>query len=155
VRKIVQWEKSWIKDRTIPESKAGKHKHNISWMDDEGLLSAVQEFIKSQGESQLESLYYMLNVKLKMKKKKIGINSPKLAQFVNDYITKNRSDLQKNLGSIGRIGRTILSGDAPASICSRTARRWLNRLGYNLRDGKWDVFPSGHEREDGVVEDRQ
>jgi hypothetical protein len=67
VRKIVQWEKSWIKDRTIPESKAGKHKHNISWMDDEGLLSAVQEFIKSQGESQLESPYYPLNVKLKMK----------------------------------------------------------------------------------------
>ena len=55
VRKIVQWEKSWVKDRTIPESKTGTHRHNSSWMDDKALLSAVQEFIKSQGEGQLKT----------------------------------------------------------------------------------------------------
>ena len=54
VRKIVQWEKSWVKDRTIPESKSGTHRHNSSWMDDKALLSAVQEFIKSQGEGRLK-----------------------------------------------------------------------------------------------------
>jgi hypothetical protein len=48
--KIVQWERSWVEHRTIPESKAGKHKQNISWMNDEEVLLAVQQFVKTQGE---------------------------------------------------------------------------------------------------------
>lgn len=69
---------------------------------------------------------------------------------MNSYITNNRSDLQKNLGSIGRVERTILSASGPAGIRSRTARRWLNRLGYNWQDVKKGVFLDGHEREDVV-----
>ena len=61
--KIVRWEKSWVEHRTIPESKAGKHKHNISWMDDEEVLLAVQQFVKTQGEGQFEKPP-PLNVKL-------------------------------------------------------------------------------------------
>ncbi len=29
-RKIIQWERSWVKDRTIPGTKAGKYKHVVS-----------------------------------------------------------------------------------------------------------------------------
>ena len=36
----------------------------------------------------------------------------------------------------------------------RTARRWLNQLGYTYRDIKKDVFIDGHECAD-VVEDRK
>lgn len=59
-RNIVRWERSWIEHRTIPESKAGKHKHNISWMDDEEVLLAVQQFVKRQGEGQFEKVLIAL-----------------------------------------------------------------------------------------------
>jgi hypothetical protein len=59
--KIVRWEKSWVEHRTIPESKAGKHKHDISWMNDEEVLLAVQQFVKSQGEGQFEKVFTALS----------------------------------------------------------------------------------------------
>lgn len=46
-RKIVQWEKSWILYRTIPETKAGSHKHNLTWMEDEDLVLSVKEWARS------------------------------------------------------------------------------------------------------------
>jgi hypothetical protein len=48
--KIVQWERSWMEHRTIPESKAGRHRQEISWMNDEEVLLAVQQFVRNQGE---------------------------------------------------------------------------------------------------------
>jgi hypothetical protein len=87
-----------------------------------------------------------------------GINSYKLAQFVNNYViqVQDRQDLQENLGSVDRIERTILSGGATdeqtktSGIRSRTAWRWLKRLGYNWQDVKKGVFLDGHERDDVV-----
>jgi hypothetical protein len=58
--KIVRWERSWVEHRIIPESRAGKHRHNISWMDDEEVLLAVQQFVKSQGEGQFEMVFTTL-----------------------------------------------------------------------------------------------
>jgi hypothetical protein len=55
--KIVRWEKSWVEERTIPESKAGKHRQGISWMNDEEVLLAVQQFVKTQGEGQFEKVF--------------------------------------------------------------------------------------------------
>jgi hypothetical protein len=49
-RKIVRWEKEWLAHRRIPESKAGKHSACLSWLEDEGVLCAVREFVVSQGE---------------------------------------------------------------------------------------------------------
>jgi hypothetical protein len=49
-RKIVRWERHWMKNRTIPESKAGKHRACLSWLEDEGVLCAVRDFAKTQGE---------------------------------------------------------------------------------------------------------
>lgn len=42
----------------------------------------------------------------------------------------------------------------PPGIRSRTARRWLSRLGYKWQDVKKGVFLDGHERED-VIEYRR
>jgi hypothetical protein len=50
--KKLQWEKAWIDTRILPESKAGKHKARLSWLDDEGILCAIQNFVKSQGEGE-------------------------------------------------------------------------------------------------------
>lgn len=51
-RKIVRWERHWMTNRTIPESKAGKHRACLSWLEDEGVLCAVRDFAKTQGEGQ-------------------------------------------------------------------------------------------------------
>ena len=44
--------------------------------------------------------------------------------------------------------------EIPITIRSRTARRWLGRLGYEYKDVRKDIFIDGHERSD-VVEDRK
>lgn len=44
--------------------------------------------------------------------------------------------------------------EIPTTIRSRTARRWLGRLGYEYKDVHKDVFIDGHEPSD-VVEDRK
>lgn len=45
-RKIIKWERSWIASRTIPETKAGSHKYNTSWMEDEDLIMSIKEWAK-------------------------------------------------------------------------------------------------------------
>jgi len=49
-KKLLKWVKGWINDRTIPESKAGKHKACISLLENEGVLCAIRDFAKTQGE---------------------------------------------------------------------------------------------------------
>lgn len=45
-RKIIQWEKLWVADRIIPETKAGKHEHNLTWMEDEDLIMSVRDWAR-------------------------------------------------------------------------------------------------------------
>ncbi len=52
-RKIIQWERSWVKDCTIPDTKAGKHKHVISLMKDEDLIFTVKEWSGKSGENKM------------------------------------------------------------------------------------------------------
>ena len=49
-KKLDKWAKEWVLKRVIPESKAGKHKARLSWLNDEGILCAIQDFTRSQGE---------------------------------------------------------------------------------------------------------
>jgi hypothetical protein len=49
-RNIVKWEKEWMNHRSLPESKVGKHSACLSLLDDEGVLCAIQDFTKAQGE---------------------------------------------------------------------------------------------------------
>ena len=95
----------------------------------------------------------------------VGLSSYKLAQFVFEHIEQNRPDLKGVVSNIQGIEEAITSVAEPDErypdrlrkrhgIHSRTARRWLRRLGYNWRDVKKGVFLDGHERPD-VVEYRQ
>ena len=61
--------------------------------------------MKSQGEGQFDKVLTSL-MKLNGA---TGINSYKLARFVNNYVTQvqDQQDLQENLGSVDRIERTI------------------------------------------------
>jgi hypothetical protein len=51
-RKLLHWEKSWIDSRAIPKGKAGKHRAGLSWLEDEGILCAVRDFAKAEGEGE-------------------------------------------------------------------------------------------------------
>lgn len=84
------------------------------------------------------------------------ITSYKLAQFVKEYLHCNRSEsitsgFQEELedsilaGGIISEDRTV---DRRKSIQSRTARKWLNQLGYKWKNVQKRVFTDGHERPD-------
>ncbi len=94
----------------------------------------------------------------------LGITSYSLAQFVNGYLQANRLELaQKELDTPEGLEKSIFEGnkvrengdiDRRAEICSRTDRKWLNCLGYKLKEVQKEVFFDGHERED-VIEYRE
>ena len=52
-RKIIQWERSWVKLRVIPDTKAGNRKRDLSWMEYEDLVLSIKEWAKKEGESKL------------------------------------------------------------------------------------------------------
>ena len=45
-----------MKSRTIPGTKTGTHKHNLSWMKDEDLVLSIKEWSKKTEESKFELL---------------------------------------------------------------------------------------------------
>lgn len=63
----------------------------------------------------------------------IELSSYKLVQFLKDYVNPQ-------------------GVEAPIEICLHTARTWLNKLGYEYKDLRKNVFIDGHKRPD-VVED--
>ena len=52
-KKIVQWERSWVKLRVIPDIKAGNREGDLSWMEDEDLVFSIKKWAKKEGESKL------------------------------------------------------------------------------------------------------
>ena len=50
-RKVVQWERSWMKFRVIPTTEAGHKKRDLSWMEDEDLVLSIKDWTKRTGES--------------------------------------------------------------------------------------------------------
>ena len=83
---------------------------------------------------------------------------------MREYLRTNRPELgSEELNTPEGLEESILSGstvrsdgniDRRAGIRSRTARKWLNRLGYKWKEVQKGVFFDGHERED-VVEYRE
>lgn len=49
--KLVSWEISWRKNRTIPKGKQGCFQKVKSWLSDEGVELAVREYLSGAGES--------------------------------------------------------------------------------------------------------
>lgn len=50
-RRIINWEREWISTGKTSETKAGKNKHTLSWMDDKDLILAVKTWDKEEGDS--------------------------------------------------------------------------------------------------------
>jgi hypothetical protein len=151
-RKFIAWEKEWILHRRIPESRAGKHRACQSLLDDEGILCAIQDFTKTQGEGACnmisESRWLYTNII------DIVLTSYKLAQFLKSFLREHRPDISDACFSTGDIQDTIDQGRERA-VTSRTIRRWLRfKLGFYWGDVKKGIFLDGHERDD-VVEYRK
>ena len=160
-KKLDKWAKEWVLKRVIPESKAGKHKAHLSWLNDEGILCAIQDFTRSQGECKCCVIWRFLNYHIIIGKCKlmipVALNSYKLCQFLSDYIYKNRPDIRHSCGSTQDVQGVIdLTCEHPGRRCgaakikSRTARNWLKKLGYSWKDIKKGIFFDGHERGDVV-----
>lgn len=49
--RLVSWENSWRKSRTIPKGKQGCFQKVKSWLTDEGVELAVREYLSGAGES--------------------------------------------------------------------------------------------------------
>ena len=154
-RKIVEWERSWVKHRVIPNTKAGNNKSGLCWMEDEDLVLSVKDWIKKTGESKCPILILIIIINMEL-----GITSYSLAQYVGEYLHKYRPELAPNeIDTQEKLEETILCGstirpdgiiDRRAGICSRIARRWLNNLGYKWKEVQKDIFFDGHEREDVI-----
>jgi hypothetical protein len=94
----------------------------------------------------------------------IGLSSYKLAQFVSEYVRKNRPDLGEEVADVADVEDNIVAGGETTAgqtdirkkpgIRARTARKWLRRLGFRWQEVRKGVFIDGHERPD-VVEHRK
>ncbi len=51
--KIIQWKRSWVKDRIIPRIKAKKHKHVVSLMGNKDLILSVKEWSGKSRENKM------------------------------------------------------------------------------------------------------
>ena len=140
-----------MKDRVIPSTQAGGNKGNFLWMEDEDLIFSVKEWTiktgKSKYSSQYESISNINNL--------LGVTSYLLAQFVHEYLqihqpelAGHEQDTQEELEQsilCGGITQSDGSVDRRIGIRSRTARRWLNRLGYKWKKVQKGVFFDGHK----------
>ncbi|RPB21874.1 hypothetical protein L211DRAFT_888332 [Terfezia boudieri ATCC MYA-4762] len=123
------WERSWISSRYIKVGLKGKNKSAYSWLEDEGVLLAMREYIASVGEK---------------------LTSLGLAQAITEYLQEE--DITNKAEEVNKI--LFHKSESKKSILERTARNWLNKLGFEWKDVRKGVYIDGHERED-VVRYRQ
>ena len=150
-RRIREWEIGWIENRHIPPGHRGKNSRLASWLDDEGVELAVRNYISEQGDK---------------------LTSYGLARAVAEYLGKGEGDAEDIVGealepTFSSDPVTSVSdensedyaedgtGDIPSRVLrrgirARTARLWLNRLGFSWRDAKKGVYIDGHDRPDVI-----
>ena len=51
-RKIIEWVDSWIREQKIPDTQAGRHRHNFTWMSDEDVILVCRDLISQQTDSE-------------------------------------------------------------------------------------------------------
>ena len=109
-------------------------------MEDEVLVLFVKDWAKKTGESKYSSQYMPIS----SINTKSGVTSYALAQFVSEYLHTHRPELANDeIETQEQLEEAILCGsttrpdgtvDRRAGIRSRTARKWLNRLGYKWKE---------------------
>ena len=136
-RSLLQWVRSWQQSRVIEKSGRGRHSKVVSWLEDEKVAMKVREWIKMKGEE---------------------VTSQTLAAAFADVL-KELEDTEDVENLIGETLREVQREELDmrekrvsrkVSIQARTAREWLNRMGYRWKSVSKGVYIDGHEREDVV-----
>lgn len=119
-KKIVTWERQWLREGRIEDGRRGCFSKVRSWLNDEGVQMAVREYCAGAGD---------------------GISGYGLAKAVGDYLTSERATtavLECFNDAAAEEGEPT-AGEPPAGtkkkprntrIRARTARRWLIKEGY-------------------------
>lgn len=130
-RKIVSWECQWRKHQTIDESKHGCHVKTRSWFNDEGVQLAAREFVRDAKDGRTVTAF-------------------KLAQAISTYLDSKRA--KGILEEVFQPEPETEDGNQRSSqrITARTARNWLQRMGFKHSRIQKGVYFDGHEREDVI-----
>jgi len=143
--RIIHNERKWIQTRGIRMQKIHEQSAIVSRFDEEETQLAIREFITRAGDS---------------------LTSERLAQVISQYWATGRLVLTNVLidnedESAVLPGVNIESGVFQPSqdvvqtvLTSRTASRWLNKMGYKYKQCKKGMYKDGHDRAD-VVSYRQ
>jgi hypothetical protein len=136
-RSLLQWVRSWQQSGVIEKSGRGRHSKVVSWLEDEKVAMKVREWIKTKGEE---------------------VTSQTLAAAFADVL-KDLEDAEDVETLIGETLREVQREELDmrekrvskkVSIQARTAREWLNRMGYRWKSVSKGVYIDGHERKDVV-----
>jgi len=119
--------RSWgISSRYINIRLRGTNRSVFSWLEDEGVLLSVREHIASVGEKP---------------------TSLSLAQVITEYLKEEEMS-----GEVQEVETVIRNENSKVKrpISERTARNWLNSLGFEWEGVRKGVYFDGHQRE-GVI----
>ncbi|KAG0639110.1 hypothetical protein HOY80DRAFT_1046121 [Tuber brumale] len=122
--RILANEVSWVKYRTIPMPGQGKHSKVISLLEDPDTILAVRSYILQVGEK---------------------LTAFGLVKAIAAYWKESMDDDDITNWSVNNVAREV-----ERTIGSRTARMWLQKLGFNYKEYRKGVYNDGHEREDEI-----
>lgn len=140
-RSLLQWVRSWQQSGVIEKGRKGRHSKVVSWLDDEKVAMRVREWIRMKGE---EVTSQTLAAAFADVLKEVEEEEEVENLIVETFEEVQREEMEMREKSV----------TTQVSIQARTAREWLNRLGYRWKNVSKGVYIDGHERQD-VVEYRK
>ena len=137
--RVIRDERKWIQGRAMSFRKSQAKLSILSRLEDEGTQLAIREFITRTGDavsSQLLALaitQYWLDGTLPQPEVSPIETSSVLPMAQTSQLPPPSSEVMEKV------------------LTSRTAARWLRRLGYKYKEVKKGIYKDGHEREDVVT----
>jgi len=138
--RIQRDERKWIQSRGIILQKKREQASILSKMNEEETQLAIREYIAGAGDS---------------------VSATGLAHAITQYWSTGQLPPPEPLGQRNLISPSLHPPDQAALeagiqkiLSTRTASRWLNKLGYRYKECRKGVYKDGHERPD-VISYRQ
>ena len=136
-RALLRWVRGWEDEKMVERSKRGRHSKVISWLEDERVAIKVRNWVKEKGEEVTsQTLAAAFGEILKEVE-----NIPEVERLVRETFERVRDE---------EVERIEKGQERKVSLQARTAREWLNKMGYRWKSIKKGIYIDGHEREDVV-----
>jgi hypothetical protein len=136
-RGLLCWVRGWQDKKIVERSKRGRHSKLISWLEDERVAIKVRNWVKEKGE---EVTSQTLSAAFGEILKEVE-NATEVEKLVEETFERVRDE---------EVERTEKGYTRKESLQARTAREWLNKMGYRWKSIKKGIYIDGHEREDVV-----